>query len=140
MDKAEQAELVHAQAAHAQLGDKLAMIGKAEEARVSYMRAIDDVAHNEKARIGLARLTLDYGGDLQQAENILMEKEWSSESQIESAILLSELMYRRGAVDDALATLVSVLGTHPSAEIIHKRIRKLSKAKVSGPLFRYNAR
>ena len=126
--------------AHAQLGDQLAMIGKAEEARVSYMKAIDDVAHNEEARIGLARLTLDYGGDLQQAENILMEKEWSSESQIESAILLSELMYRRGAVDDALATLVSVLGTHPRAEIIHKRIRKLSKAKVSGPLFRYNAR
>jgi len=126
--------------AHAKLGDELAMIGKAEAAKASYLQALNDVSPAERSRIGLARLALDYSGDLLHAERLLSEHQLSTELQIEAAILLAELKYRRGAVDEALATLVATLKTHPSSNLIQKRIRELSNAKISGPRFRYNAR
>ncbi len=111
----EPSALVHARAlqdtfpgmrsAHVELGNQLALIGEVQQARQAYLQALSAVPEDTDAAYGLARLTLDYGGDLQEAERMgtaLFEREPDEPSH---AALLADLRRRLGKIDGACAVL-----------------------------------
>ena len=84
------------------------------------------------ARLGLARLTLDYGGDLAKAEESILQV-WEQESaNVEAAILLAEVRHRRGAIDDALGVLQTALLQTPDSMVLKASLKELMSIKSSG--------
>lgn len=91
--------------AHVDLGEQLARIGAVPEARAAYQTALGAAGDDADATFGLARLALDYGGDLETAERMVTALFERESGEPAYAGLLADLRRRLGQIDGACAVL-----------------------------------
>lgn len=109
-----------AQAAYAR---ELAQVGELEAAARRYQRALGSVPDHPEAVFGLAKLALDFGGELEAAE-AAMDLQWRADPTTERSVLLADLRTRLGR-RDAACDVLSRRGGGPPPEPIAERLRAL---------------
>lgn len=113
--------------AHVELADQLAAIGRTDAARSAYERALAALPTHRDALYGLAKLTADYGGDLDRSERIAADLWRAQPEEAAYAVLVAELRKRMGQVEGACAALQETLdrATDPP-EDLRERLRALA--------------
>lgn len=112
--------------AYAELGGQLASIGRVEAAAQAYQRGLDALPEQADALYGLAKLTADYGGDLESAERIAAELLGRAPGEASYAVLLADLRSRLGQLDSACAVLQETMDqSSDPPEYLRERLRAL---------------
>lgn len=112
--------------AYAELGRQLASIGRVEAAAQAYQRALNALPEQPEALYGLAKLTADYEGDLENAERIAADLLARTPDEPTYAVLLADLRSRLGQLDSACAVLQETLDrVSDPPEHLRERLRKL---------------
>lgn len=113
--------------AHVELADQLASIGEVDASRSAYERALAALPTHKEALYGLAKLTADYGGDLDRGERIASDLWRHQPEEAAYAVLVAELRKRMGRVEGACAALQETLdrATDPP-EDLRERLRALA--------------
>lgn len=112
--------------AYAELGQQLASIGRVEAAAQAYQRALNALPEQPEALYGLAKLTADYEGDLENAERIAADLLARTPDEPTYAVLLADLRSRLGQLDSACAVLQETLDrVSDPPEHLRERLRKL---------------
>lgn len=99
--------------AHVELGHQLAAIGEVEAARTAYRHALEALPGQPDATYGLAKLALDYGGDLEAAERMMSALFERNPAEPAHAALLADLQQRLGDIEGACAVLQETLDRIP---------------------------
>jgi rhomboid protease GluP len=112
--------------AYAELGRQLASVGRVEAAAQAYQRALNALPEQPEALYGLAKLTADYEGDLENAERIAADLLARTPDEPTYAVLLADLRSRLGQLDSACAVLQETLDrVSDPPEHLRERLRKL---------------
>lgn len=113
--------------AHVELADQLATIGRVDAAAAAYDRALAALPTHREALYGRAKLTADYGGDLEAGSRIAAELWRLSPQEPAYAALLADLERRLGRIEAACGTLQETLDLVPDPpEDLRERLRALS--------------
>ncbi|MBK8009853.1 MAG: rhomboid family intramembrane serine protease [Deltaproteobacteria bacterium] len=112
--------------AYVDLGDELARIGDARGASSAYARALVGIPDQPEARFGLAKLALDYRGDLEDAESIARGLYHARPDEPAVVALLVDLRMGLGQVEGACDVLQGALDhlTEPP-QALRERLRDL---------------
>ena len=112
--------------AYVELGDELARIGDVRGASAAYARALVGIPDQPEARFGLAKLALDYRGDLEGAEAIARGLYHARPDEPAVVALLADLRQRLGQLDAACEVLQEALDhlTEPP-DALRERLRDL---------------
>ncbi|MEM7408147.1 MAG: XrtA/PEP-CTERM system TPR-repeat protein PrsT [Pseudomonadota bacterium] len=108
-------------AAHAEQGRVLESLGRNEEARASFRRAIDTDTSRLASQIALTRLEIRTGAFDQAASIIAKLKEAQADESLPFE-LAGELELARGRLDDALAEYEQAYERAPSGQLLVKRV------------------
>jgi membrane associated rhomboid family serine protease/cytochrome c-type biogenesis protein CcmH/NrfG len=112
--------------AHVELGHQLASIGRIEEAEQSYQRALEALPEHAEALYGIAKLSADYGHDLENGERIADDLHRKNPEDPGYATLLADLEKRLGQIDEACDVLQETLDrVSDPPEDLRERLRDL---------------
>jgi len=111
--------------AHVELGHELATIRDVPAAAAAYKRALKALPEQEDALYGLAKLAVDYGGDLESAEGIAARLHERRPADVAVASLLADLRERLGQIDGARAVLQGTLDRTPGAAELREQLMRL---------------
>ncbi len=106
------------------LGDQLAAIGESQSAAASYQRALTTVPDHPGALLGLVRLGLAYGADLDTAERAAAALHQADPADELVVDLLVDLRRRQGQLGAACEALWTALDARPSPAV-RARLDKL---------------
>lgn len=114
--------------AHVELGNELAAIGDVAAAGQAFQRALEALPEHPDAIFGLAKLALDYGGDLETAERRVTALSERRPDDAALAALLADLRQRLGHTEEACAVLQEALdrATGEPAEDLRARLTRLA--------------
>ncbi len=120
--------------AHVELGDALAAVGDVDGAGRAFQLALSTLPDNGGALRGLARLSADYGGDLEAARRIADDLRALHPDDISLVLLLADIELARGKQDSARVVLEDALDRNPEAAEVRERIRLLGVgSKLADP-------
>ncbi len=111
--------------AHAALGRELEAFGDPEGAARAYKAALAAMPGDTDALLGLVTLAVDYGGDLQAAEEIAARLSGGRPDDAELAGLRAALREKRGDVAGARAILEEALDRMPQAIELRERLMQM---------------
>ncbi|MCA9555619.1 MAG: tetratricopeptide repeat protein [Myxococcales bacterium] len=113
--------------AHVELGNQLAAIGDVTAAGQAFQRALEALPDQPDATFGLAKLALDYGGDLETAERRVTALFERRPDDASVAALLADLRQRLGHTEEACQVLQEALDRAPDPpEDLRTRLTALS--------------
>jgi rhomboid protease GluP len=121
--------------AHVDVGQQLASIGDVEGAATAFKRALVMLPEHPDALYGLARLAVDFDGDLHSAEAIAARLHARRPEDPTFATLLADIRERLGQIDAARAVLLETLDRTPDAAALRERLKRLPRdaLRSSGP-------
>lgn len=93
--------------AHVELGRELARAGRPDEAEVAFRAALETNGDDRDALYGLAKLVVDYGGDIDQAEEVATRLWRREPDEPALAALAADLRQRQGRIEGACEILLS---------------------------------
>ncbi|MCC7386330.1 MAG: rhomboid family intramembrane serine protease [Deltaproteobacteria bacterium] len=111
--------------AHLELGQQLASLGEAQAAAQAYQEALRAMPDDPEALTGLARLAVDYGGDLEAARAIAERLYQRKPEDPEVARVFADLLHRLGRTDAARTVLQEAIDHTPDAKDLREHLLRL---------------